>query len=765
MPQERHARLTRLVDRSSKASVALVVLLTLAGVGTALGLLATQRIVGKRYEVLIATQAIAQDVHDMRVAVGAWVIRDDRNAAAAWHQAVDSANDHIAMLQASLGSDGRERNLVTTLAGSVRERIDTAAPLLARPAAADRSRRIEELMGGDYQSRNDAVSRDVLALANYERDRLQRGQFRQAMVLSIAGAALIALVAWSVVTLRRSRRMARSLLDAWRDSLDATQRGRAELQAFTDAAPLAVFHVDAMGVPLWQNAQAHAFVGTRAGVDVATFMRENIEASDQARVLDAWRQLVTTGERFEQVFRFRGTDGLNIWAHAHATPVVVAGTTSGFVAVLQDITGARMLQEELDQSRKRLRRLTDSIPALIGRLDDSETYRFANDTYRNWFGDAAPRIGQTLREFVGDANYQRLVPMLARVRNGQTVRFEMNQMKLHGKYFTGDVTYTPEIDDAGVFRGFYVMVTDVSERKKLEESLFAAKELAQVTLDSIGDAVLTTDTTGTITFLNQRAEALLLRPAMRARGMPIESVVYLRDSSDQPSESSLMRAIAEERPVDMLQPRQLLLADGTRLDIEDVAAPIRDREGHVVGGVLVLRDVSVARAVADRMRQLAESDTLTGLPNRLVFEERLKASLAHLKADDSLAVLYMDLDGFKAVNDIHGHAAGDELLRQFAERLLRRTRKADTVCRLGGDEFVALLAPPISLREAMVRAEDFVDAAAQPFFWNGVPLHVTVSVGIATAPQHGVDALALVRHADDALYEAKASGKNKVAVL
>ena len=765
MPQERHARLTRLVDRSSKASVALVVLLTLAGVGTALGLLATQRIVGQRYEVLIATQSIAQDVHDMRVAIGAWVLRDDPNAAAGWHQAVASAHAHFATLEDSLGSDRHERELVTTLGSSLRERVDSAAPLLAHSAASERARRIEELMGADYQSRNDAVARDVQALAVYERTRLERGHFRQNLVLSIAGAALIALVAWSVVTLRRSRRMARGLLDGWRDALDQTERARAELQAFTDAAPLAVFHVDAMGVPQWQNLQAQAWVGDRTGVDVARFIRENIEDTDRERVIDAWRNLVATGERFEQVFRFRGTDGLTIWAHAHATPVSVAAGTSGFVAVLQDITGARMLQEELDQSRKRLRRLTDSIPALIGRLDDTETYRFANDTYRNWFGDAAPRLGQTLRDFVGDANYQRLAPMLARVRNGQTVRFEMNQMNLHGKFFTGDVTYTPEIDDAGVFRGFYVMVTDVSERKKLEESLFAAKELAQVTLDSIGDAVLTTDTTGAITFLNQRAESLLLRPAMRARGMPIDSVVRLRDRHDQPSESSLMRAITEERTVDMLQPRQLLLADGTRLDIEDVAAPVRDREGHVVGGVLVLRDVSVARAVADRMRQLAESDTLTGLPNRMVFEERLKAALAHLKAGDSLAVLYMDLDGFKAVNDAHGHAAGDELLRQFAERLLRRTRKADTICRLGGDEFVALLAPPISLREAMVRAEDFVDAASQPFFWNGMPLHVTVSVGISTAPQHGVDAIALVRRADDALYEAKATGKNRIAVL
>jgi diguanylate cyclase (GGDEF)-like protein len=246
--------------------------------------------------------------------------------------------------------------------------------------------------------------------------------------------------------------------------------------------------------------------------------------------------------------------------------------------------------------------------------------------------------------------------------------------------------------------------------------------------------------------------------------LPVDELVVLSDGVGERRKTSLLRAIHEERVVDMPQPGKLDVADGSRIDIEDVAAPIRDRDGRVVGGVLVLRDVSVTQAVAERMRQLAESDALTGLPNRLVFDQRLRDALMTLPATESLAVLYMDLDGFKAVNDAHGHAAGDELLRQIAKAFSALAGPADTVCRLGGDEFVALLAPPVSAREAVALATLFIDAVRRPFHWGGHTMSVTLSVGVAVAPRGGNEPLALLRQADAALYEAKESGKDKVCV-
>jgi diguanylate cyclase (GGDEF)-like protein/PAS domain S-box-containing protein len=643
MPQERHAQLSQLVDRSLRTSTALIVLLALAGLGTAAGL---------------------------------WV------------------------------------------------------------------------------AQNQSVSGQALPLSS--------AHHQENVVLAVAALALMALIAWAVLSLRRARRTARHLLGNLRDAIGAIERGRAELQAFTDAAPLAVFHVDTTGTPKWVNAQATLWSGSVLDEGLAAVMKGGIHADDKSRVLTAWERLVNNGDRFEEVFRFETPDDLSIWAHAHASAVLVDGVTTGFVAVMQDVTEARVLQDEVVRSRRRMRRLTDAVPALLARLDDKETYRFVNATYKAWFGEDAPVIGVTLREFLGDSAYARLKPSFDRVRAGQAVRFEMCHENLHGRSFVGDITYTPDFDDEGRYCGFYIMVTDISERKRLEENLFAAKELAQVTLESIGHAVITTDNAGIVTSLNQRAEALLQRPAGRARGLPIDALVHLTDAHGAPVETSLLPAIEGQRLVDQTEPKRLAHCDGSFAAIEDVAAPIRNRAGLVVGGVLVLRDVSETQALVDRMRRLAELDALTGLPNRLVFDERLRAALSRLQPAERCAVLYMDLDGFKAINDTFGHNAGDALLCAVARRFAEAAGTSDTVCRLGGDEFVVLLPAPVSLREAMALATRFVDSARLPVPWQGHRLSVTLSVGVAIAPDDGTDALALMRQADAALYMAKASGKNQV---
>lgn len=764
MPNQRQPHLARLVDRSIRASTLLIILMTLAGIGTTVGLLWAETRIASSYEVIVANDAVADQVQSMRLRMGAWVLRGDESSRDDWKHLAQQASLKAGQLRQMPGPSAQQP-LIDAIVSHLDERIGAAVPLLALSPGSgpEREASATMLMGHGYQAKNADLARALDALSTFERNELSSLQMRQRVILSVSGLSLAALVVWSVLTMRRSRKTARVLIGELRDAFETIDRSRAELVAFADATPLAVFHLDRCGVPIWLNAKAGALAGAHAGTAVTTAMRHAVHPDDWPRVEHAWQALVETGRRFDEVFRFVSSDGTRLWTRTHAVAVQGTDDITGFVAVMQDITGERELQDELSQSRSRMRRMTDTVPALMARLDATETYRFVNRTYTAWFGDAAPVVGTTLRSFLGVTAYTHLSPAFERVRAGHAVRLEMRHDNLHGRAFVGDVTYTPEFDADGRYCGFYVLVTDITERKRLEESLFAAKELAQVTLDSIGDAVITTDERGFVTFLNQRAE-LLLPNAVRARGLPVDDLVVLSDTVGDRHETALRRAIAEQRVVDMPHPRKLSLADGSSMDVEDVAAPIRDREGRVVGGVLVLRDVSVSQAVAARMRQLAESDALTGLPNRLVFDQRLRDALTRLHPGDTLAVLYMDLDGFKAVNDAHGHGAGDELLRQIADVFSGLAGSSDTVCRLGGDEFVALLAPPVSTREALALATRFVDAAREPFFWAGQILSVTLSVGVAVAPKDGTDPLALLRQADGALYLAKASGKNKVCV-
>jgi diguanylate cyclase (GGDEF)-like protein/PAS domain S-box-containing protein len=619
------------------------------------------------------------------------------------------------------------------------------------------------LLAVQHDIRDSLLALPGLRLPADVQSELTRMSHMETVILSVAGVLLLVLVTWAVWMLRRSRQTARHMLDSLDEALRESERSHAEMEAFIDAAPMGVFRADREGFPSWLNAEASQRVATGDRESVGRAIRDSVHPDDRDRVIGRWRDMVGGGPRFDEVFQFRTPSGSTIWAHVTAAPVRVGGEAAGFIAMMQDVTAERTLQIKLDRSRARLQKMIDNVPALIARVDAQGRYLLVNGTYRTWFGNAAPKVGDTLETFLGPDTYRRLRPAFERVLSGRQVRFEIDH-DLHGMRFVADATYTPDVDEQGNVRGFYILLTDISERKRLEESLYEAKEMAQVTLDSIGDAVITTDDKGIVTFVNRRAEELLGLPASKARARPIGDIVTLVDSLGRATVSSLARAMEEQRVVDVLQPRKLVLPDGGRVDIEDMASPIHDRDGVVVGGVLILRDVSVAQAMADRMRQLAEADPLTGLPNRMVFDERLRHALMSLHNQQSLAVLYMDLDGFKAVNDVHGHGAGDELLRQLAQRLRDEARPTDTVCRLGGDEFVVLLAPPVTLADAKAVAERFVTVTALPFLWHGEPLRVTLSVGVALAPRHGNDPHALLRKADAALYAAKDAGRNQIRV-
>jgi diguanylate cyclase (GGDEF)-like protein/PAS domain S-box-containing protein len=300
------------------------------------------------------------------------------------------------------------------------------------------------------------------------------------------------------------------------------------------------------------------------------------------------------------------------------------------------------------------------------------------------------------------------------------------------------------------------------ERAAHTETLFAEKERAQVTLNSIGDAVVSTDVSGHVTFLNTVAERLTGWSQLEAAGHPLDEVFRIIDGNTrEEARNPMVLAIGENKTVSLTPNCILVRRDGVEFSIEDSSAPIHDRDGQVTGAVMVFHDVSAARATALRMSYLAQHDGLTGLPNRLLLNDRLieAISLAD-RYQRQLAILYLDVDRFKYINDTLGHVIGDHLLQSIAQRLVGCVRTSDTVSRQGGDEFVILLPEVTHAHDATLCADKILEILRSPHRVDEHDLHVTASIGIVTYPDDGMDAETLLKHADFAMYHAKDSGRD-----
>ena len=304
----------------------------------------------------------------------------------------------------------------------------------------------------------------------------------------------------------------------------------------------------------------------------------------------------------------------------------------------------------------------------------------------------------------------------------------------------------------------------VIERKAAAEALFLEKERAQVTLDSIGDAVLSTDAAGHVTYLNSVAESLLGWSRGEASGRPLGEVLRVVDGTTrEPSGRNPMKlAMTGDKSVGLAANSVLVRRDGAEIPIEDSAAPIHGRDGAVIGAVMVFHDVSAAREVMAKMSHLAQHDFLTDLPNPVLLGDRISQAIALARRHDKqFAVLFMDLDRFKEINDSLGHNAGDKLLQSVARRLTACVRGSDSVCRKGGDEFVVLLSEITHAEHAARSAGKIIAAVTAVHRVAGQELTVTASIGIAIYPRDGENAETLLKAADAAMYQAKAGGRNQ----
>ena len=372
------------------------------------------------------------------------------------------------------------------------------------------------------------------------------------------------------------------------------------------------------------------------------------------------------------------------------------------------------------------------------------------------------RAGRTTVLYVNPIDRERVFARLE--SEGVVKNFEYRLRRKDGAEIVVLENSRAVYDDDGEVVAHEGTITDITERKQAETRVFEEKERAQVTLQSIGDGVITTDAQGCIDYINPVAQELIGWEMRSARGKPIAEIMTLINQNTRAAvDNPVTRCLSEGRVITLAENSVLINRAGSEVPIQDSAAPIRDRIGNVIGSVMVFHDISKESRLFRQLSYQASHDALTGLINRSEFENCLISSLdsAHNNPDHSHALLYLDLDQFKVVNDTFGHIAGDELLRQIAELVKANIRSTDIVARLGGDEFGILLER--CNKERAVEVAEAIRGAveAHRFTWQESFTAARCSIGIVMLTQESPDVASVMSSADVACYSAKDMGRNQ----
>lgn len=303
---------------------------------------------------------------------------------------------------------------------------------------------------------------------------------------------------------------------------------------------------------------------------------------------------------------------------------------------------------------------------------------------------------------------------------------------------------------------------NVIERMKVEQALYVEQARAEITLNSIGDAVVSANTDGCVDYLNVAAEKVIGWQRNHAFGRPISEVLTIIDSgTGRRIRNPIEHVLHSDQDYHLIGDAVLINRHGVHIPIEDSAAPIHDWDGKLVGAVMVFRDISYNVALSSEMRHLAQHDFLTNLPNRVLLNDRITQAIALSRRSNTYPVLlFLDLDKFKHINDSLGHVVGDRLLQAVSARLVDCVRASDTVSRHGGDEFIVLLAGERRPQDAATTAEKILDALSQSFQIDDQDLYTSTSIGISVFSIDGMDAAELIKNADTAMYHAKERGRN-----
>ena len=435
------------------------------------------------------------------------------------------------------------------------------------------------------------------------------------------------------------------------------------------------------------------------------------------------------------------------------------GERIGAVVAMKDITELNESQRRLRLNEHRLRAITENLPALIGQVDKNGRFAFLNSQAARFFGKPIEQLlGKHVSSAYSNADFARIAPHFDSVMAGQRVSFE-DEIVFGGRSFYYSATYIPDLDANGEVHGFYAMAFDITFRKNSEIAQRESEERLRTITDNLPVLISYKDRDMRFRFANS-----LYRTWFDAAEEDVigHTALEVYGSESHAERSAHFQRCLQGQTVEFELP---VTIHGRARRLHTVLVP-HLRDGVVMGAYALSTDVTRTRRHEAQLKRLAETDSLTGLPNRRSYEAALAAAVARAAAAaEPMALVYLDIDHFKAINDTLGHAAGDEVLRELAQRLRKAVRKNDVVCRLAGDEFTIVLEGLQGPGQCERVAAKILEAMRPDFTVGGAPLAVGVSLGIAWDPGATVDAAALGYWADTALYQAKDGGRNRFVLL
>lgn len=449
------------------------------------------------------------------------------------------------------------------------------------------------------------------------------------------------------------------------------------------------------------------------------------------------------------------------WMLVQLTPDRVGERVLGYFAVMVDIQDRKRTELVLSNTNHELRRLLDSMPGPIAYIDPQFSYRYVNRAFCEWIGLSSDCIqGKTVAEIEGEAIFTKLAPSMRRALGGQVVSMERIITHRDGQQNWMYLRYLPDQRAGSEIQGIYAIMSDIQPLKETEKKLRQVNWLLDSHINNSPLAVTEWTADFRLVRWSSQAEKIFGWSAEEVLGrrMGDWEFVFPADMPDLKAELERVRSTHSHHAVTLTRNHR---KDGSVAYCEWYHSCLYNEQGQLVSILSLAQDISSRIEAEQRLSYLANHDPLTGLPNRSLLQERLRQALGRSKRSGKpLALLFIDLDRFKVVNDTLGHKIGDRLLKRVSETLQECVRGTDTIARLGGDEFMLLVEDQVNRDSAAALANKMLLALTQPFYIEENEIFIGASIGISFYPDDGQDIDTLTKNADVAMYRAKESGSN-----